>query len=83
LTNYAQGSFVLNYFKKHNVLSCRNVLVEIIVNDLIKRESQMTLRLDNSVADDSMIATGTFPTEIKVGIYIILFHLRVYKIDVI
>jgi len=66
LTNYAQGSFILNYFKTHNVLneSHRNVLVEIIINDLIKRESQMTFRLANSIAD---AITGTFSTEIKVG----------------
>lgn len=66
LTNYAQGSFVLDYFKKHKVLneSCRNILVEIIINDLIKRETQMTFRLANLVAD---AITGSFPTEIKVG----------------
>lgn len=66
LKNYAQRSIVLNYFEQHNILneSCRNVLVEIIINDLIKRESQMTFRLANSVAD---AITETFPTEIKVG----------------
>ncbi|KAE9536188.1 hypothetical protein AGLY_007411 [Aphis glycines] len=64
LKNYPQGSFVLNYIEKHNILneSCRNVLVEIIINDLIKRKSHMTFRLANLVAD---AITGTFPTEIK------------------
>ncbi|CAI6361296.1 unnamed protein product [Macrosiphum euphorbiae] len=58
------GSFVLNYFEKHNIIneSCRNVLVEIIINDLIKREYHTTFRLANLVADAII---GTFPTEIK------------------
>jgi len=66
LTSYAQGSFDLDYFKKYKILneSFRNVLVEIILNDLVKRKSQMTFRLANSVGNT---ITGTFPTEIKVG----------------
>jgi len=65
LKNYPQGSFVLNYFKKHNILneSCRNILVEIIINDLIKTESHMTLRLADLVADAII---GTFPINVKV-----------------
>jgi len=48
--------------------SFRNVLFDIIINNLIKRESQITLRLANSVADT---ITGTFPTEIKIGTYVL------------
>lgn len=65
LTNYPQGAFVQDYFKEHNTLSesCRNILVEIIIKDIIKKNCHMTVKLANSIGDAII---GTFPTEIKV-----------------
>jgi len=65
LTSNPNGSLILDYYKKHNVLneSCRNMLVEIIISDIIKNGSAMTVGLANSIAN---AIVGTFHSEIKV-----------------
>jgi len=65
LTNNPNGSLILDYYTKHNVLneSCRNMLVEIIISDMIKNGSTMTVGLANSIAN---AIVGTFHSEIKV-----------------
>lgn len=52
LTSNPNGSLILDYYTKHNVLneSCRNMLVEIIISDIIKNGSTMTVVLANSIA---------------------------------
>jgi len=65
ITSNPNGSFILDYFSKNNVLneSCRNMLVEIIICDIIKKNSSMTVGLANSIAN---AIVGTFHSEIKV-----------------
>jgi len=67
LTSSAQGSLILDYYNKNKILneSCRNILVEIIISDVIKRDGVMTLKLANCIAE---AIVGSFPTEIKVSI---------------
>jgi len=67
LSNNTQGSLIFDYFKNHNMLndSCRNLLIEIIISDLIKKDLTMTIKLANYIAD--AIVT-VFPSEIKVNI---------------
>lgn len=66
LKSNIQGTFILDYFQKYNILneSCRNMLVEIIISFVIKKEIQMTLKLANSIAN---AIVGTFASEIKVN----------------
>jgi len=67
LLNNIQGTLIFDYFKNHNMLneSCRNLLIEIIISDLIKKNLTMTIKLANYFAD--AIVT-VFPSEIKVNI---------------
>lgn len=67
LTNNAQGSLILDYYNKNKVLneSCRNILVETIISDIIQRDGVMTLKLENCIAE---AIVGSFSTEIKVSI---------------
>lgn len=68
LSNNIQGSLIFDYFKNHNMMlneSCRNLLIEIIISDLIKKNLTMTIKLANYIAD--AIVT-VFPSEIKVNI---------------
>lgn len=67
LSNNTQGSLIFDYFKNHNMLkdSCRNLLIEIIISDLVKKDLTMTIKLANYIAD--AIVT-VFPSEIKVNI---------------
>ncbi|KAL5237004.1 hypothetical protein ACI65C_004414 [Semiaphis heraclei] len=64
LTSNPNGSLILDYYTKHNVLneSCRNMLVEIIISDIIKNGSTMSVGLANSIAN---AIVGTFHSEIK------------------
>lgn len=67
LSNNTQGSLIFDYFKNHKMLndSCRNLLIEIIISDLVKKDLTMTIKLANYIAD--AIVT-VFPSEIKVNI---------------
>ncbi|KAL5239943.1 hypothetical protein ACI65C_007353 [Semiaphis heraclei] len=64
LTRSTQGSLIVDYYFKHKHLneSCRTLLVEIIINDLIKRNQTMTINLSNDIANAILLS---FPTEIK------------------
>lgn len=68
LKNYTQGSLIVDYYKKHNILneSCRNLFVEIIINYIIKYNISMTINLANSIANEII---KVFPSEIKVNIF--------------
>lgn len=65
LTRSTQGPLIVDYYFKHKHLneSCRTLLVEIIINDLIKRNQTMTINLSNDIANAILLS---FPTEIKV-----------------
>lgn len=65
LTSNPNGSLILDYYKKYSVLneSCRNILVDIFISDIIKNGSAMTVGLANSIAN---AIVGTFHSEIKV-----------------
>lgn len=67
LLNNVQGSLILDYYKTNSVLneSCRNLLVEIIINNLITNQTNMTIKLANCIAD---VIVTAFPSEIKVGV---------------
>lgn len=67
LLNNVHGSLILDYFKNHYMLneSCRNLLIEIIISDLVIQNLTMTVKLANHIAD--AIVT-LFPSEIKVNI---------------
>jgi len=58
---------ILDYYKTNSVLneSCRNLLVEIIINNLIKNQTNMTIKLANHIAD---VIVAAFQSEIKVNI---------------
>lgn len=65
LTRSTQGPLIVDYYYKHKHLneSCRTLLVEIIINDLIKRNQTMTINLSNDIANAILLS---FPSEIKV-----------------
>lgn len=67
LTKSTQGSIIVDYYYKHKKLNelCRSLLVEIIINDLIKRNCTMTIDLANNIANSIVVS---FPSEIKVRI---------------
>lgn len=46
LTSNTQGSLILDYYNKNKILNeiCRNILVEIIISDIIKKDCVMTLK---------------------------------------
>ncbi|XP_060868106.1 uncharacterized protein LOC132943234 isoform X2 [Metopolophium dirhodum] len=64
LTRSTQGPLIVDYYFKHKHLneSCRTLLVEIIINDLIKRNQTMTINLSNDIANAILLS---FPSEIK------------------
>jgi len=66
LLNNAQGSLILDYYKTNSVLneSCRNLLVEIIINNLITNQTNMSIKLANHIAD---VIVAAFQSEIKVS----------------
>ncbi|KAE9542344.1 hypothetical protein AGLY_003471, partial [Aphis glycines] len=63
---YINESFQLEKILLNNVQvwneSCRNLLVEIIINNLIKNHTNMTIKLTNYIAD---VIVAVFPSEIK------------------
>lgn len=65
LTKSTQGRMIVDYYykQKHLNESCRTLLVEIIINDLIKRNKTMTINLANDIANAIVMS---FPSEIKV-----------------
>jgi len=67
LLNNVQGSLILDYYKTNSVLneSCRNLLVEIIINNLITNQTNMTIKLANYIAE---VIVTAFPSEIKVNV---------------
>ncbi|CAI6373153.1 unnamed protein product [Macrosiphum euphorbiae] len=64
LTLSTQGPLIVEYYykQKHMNESCRTLLVEIIINDLIKRNQTMTINLSNNIANAIVLS---FPSEIK------------------
>lgn len=65
LIKSTQGSMIVDYYYKQKKLneSSRSLLVEIIINDLIKKNRTMTIDLANSISN---AIVKSFPTEIKV-----------------
>jgi len=53
LTRRTQGPLIVDYYfkQKHLNESCRTLLVEIVINDLIKRNQTMTINLSNDIAN--------------------------------
>lgn len=51
LTRSSQGSMIIDFYLKHKTLneSCRSILVELVINDLIKRNCTMTIHLANNI----------------------------------
>lgn len=76
LTNNTKGSLILDYYKKHNIIneSCRNILVEIIINDIINNDLPMNIKLANFIAD---AIVNVFPSEIKISI-LSWYHFQIY-----
>lgn len=70
LTRSTQGPLIVDYYFKHKHLneSCRTLLVEIIINDLIKRNQTMTINLSNDIV-------LSFPSEIKVEHFLIITYI--------
>lgn len=67
LLNNVQGSLMLDYYKTNSVLNliCRNLLVEIIINNFITNQTNVTIKLANYIAD---VIVTAFPSKIKVSI---------------
>lgn len=67
LSNSTQGALIINYYKSNNNLneSCRNLLVDLIIANLIDKNHSMPISLANHISD---VIVGTFTTEIKVNI---------------
>jgi len=65
LIKSTQGALIIDYYYKQKKLneSSRSLLVEIIINDLIKKNRTMTIDLANSISN---AIVKSFPTEIKV-----------------
>lgn len=65
LIKSTQGVMIIDYYCKQKKLneSSRSLLVEIIINDLIKKNRTMTIDLANSISN---AIVKSFPTEIKV-----------------
>jgi len=65
LIKSTQGAMIIDYYYKQKKLneSSRSLLVEIIINDLIKKNRTMTIDLANSISN---AIVKSFPTEIKV-----------------
>ncbi|KAL5237576.1 hypothetical protein ACI65C_004986 [Semiaphis heraclei] len=64
LIKSTQGAMIIDYYHKQKKLneSSRSLLVEIIINDLIKKNRTMTIDLANSISN---AIVKSFPTEIK------------------
>lgn len=71
LSNCTQGALIMNYYKSNNNLneSCRNLLIDLIIANLIDKNHPMSISLGNHISD---MIVGTFTTEIKVNIIYIL-----------
>lgn len=69
LTKSSQGSMVVDYYFKNKKLneSCRTLLVELIINDLIKKNRTMTIDLASQISNAIIMS---FPTEIKVRTFL-------------
>ncbi|XP_050066645.1 uncharacterized protein LOC126555811 [Aphis gossypii] len=64
LIKSTQGSMIIDYYYKQKKLneSSRSLLVEIIINDLIKKNRTMTIDLADNISN---AIVKSFPTEIK------------------
>lgn len=87
LNKNSQGALIINYYKTNNNLneSCRNMMLDIIISDLVEKNISMSVVLADTVATT---ITETFPTELKVKNKLYLNYEntiieRVFTIDLI
>jgi len=74
LTKSVQGALITDYYGSNKNLNetCRNLLVDLIVSSLIDKQMSMSICLADRIATE---ITGTFPTELKVNQFNIIFIL--------
>jgi len=66
LNRSSQGSLITNYYKTNSNLneSCRNLMIDIIISNLVEKNISMTVNLADSIATT---ISETFTSELKVN----------------